>query len=133
MQVEILCKQLPIPFSYPCLICVSLAYRAGVVSAVTAPDHDLFLSGLSVAFSLGDQDNPIIQDAAALHVSIRHFDGGLSVSAQMAALRGLLLNPPKGKWLQWSNRITSVCLSAAGHVITCANIARPLGWSTSCR
>ncbi|KZP34593.1 carbohydrate esterase family 9 protein [Athelia psychrophila] len=84
-----------------------LAYRAGVVSAVTAPDHDLFLSGISVAFSLGDQNKPIIQDAAALHVSIRHLKGGLSVSAQIAALRGLLLHPPKGKWLQWSNRITS--------------------------
>lgn len=95
-------------FFCPCSILIRHAYRAGVVSAVTAPNHNLFFSGVSVAFSLGDQENPVLQDSVAMHVSLRHFDADLSVSAQLATLRRLLLHPPEGKWLQWSNRIIMV-------------------------
>ncbi|KDQ57532.1 hypothetical protein JAAARDRAFT_35246 [Jaapia argillacea MUCL 33604] len=82
-----------------------LAYRAGVTKAITAPSHGGFFSGLSVSFSLGAmhklETGAIVQDAAAVHVSVRHFGGVPSVSTQIAALRHLLLDPPQGDVGRW--------------------------------
>ncbi|KAF8217751.1 composite domain of metallo-dependent hydrolase [Mycena galopus ATCC 62051] len=83
-----------------------LAYRNGVTSAVTAPSTDgffsasgpRFLSGLSAVFSTVAThklvDGAIIQEIAALHVAVSP-SSRISVSTQIAALRGLLLG--KGK------------------------------------
>ncbi|KZT72054.1 composite domain of metallo-dependent hydrolase [Daedalea quercina L-15889] len=69
-----------------------LAYRAGVTTAVVAPQSYGFLAGLSAAFSPGAkhklEKGAIVQQAAALHISI-HYDAGPSVSTQIAALRAL--------------------------------------------
>ncbi|KAG6900265.1 hypothetical protein C0993_000718 [Termitomyces sp. T159_Od127] len=71
-----------------------LAFRAGVTSAITAPTHKNFLSGLGVSFSLGATNGleagAVIQDVAGLHVTVKHLSKP-SVSSQIAALRRLLL------------------------------------------
>ncbi|KAF9268942.1 carbohydrate esterase family 9 protein [Marasmius fiardii PR-910] len=76
-----------------------LAYRGGVTSAITAPSHGNFFSGLGTMFSTGAshklQKGAIVQDVTGLHFSVRHF-GSPSVSTQIAVLRRLLLNPPEG-------------------------------------
>ncbi|PSR81135.1 hypothetical protein PHLCEN_2v6470 [Hermanssonia centrifuga] len=82
-----------------------LAYRAGVVSAITAPRGRGFYAGLSTSFSTGAlnklEEGAIIQDVNALHVSVRHFGTSPSVSTQIGALRTLLLDPPKGSAGKW--------------------------------
>ncbi|KAG7098629.1 hypothetical protein E1B28_000547 [Marasmius oreades] len=76
-----------------------LAYRGGVTTAITAPSHRKFFSGLSTMFSTGAshklEEGAIIQEVTGLHFSVRHF-GSPSVSTQIAVLRRLLLNPPEG-------------------------------------
>jgi hypothetical protein len=78
----------------------SLAYRAGVTSAVTAP-LGTFYSGYSTAFSTGAahklDDRAVLKSIAAFHTSIRHV-GLPSVSSQIAALRNLLLDGPSEGW-----------------------------------
>ncbi|KAH8080279.1 carbohydrate esterase family 9 protein [Cristinia sonorae] len=70
-----------------------LAYRAGVTTAITAPQTSGILAGLSVAFSTGAEhklkEGAIVQDIVAVHVSIHH-QGVPSISTQIAALRHLL-------------------------------------------
>lgn len=77
-----------------------LAYRAGVVSGITAPRGRRFYAGLSTEFSTGAlnklEDGAVIQEVNALHVSVRHFGTQPSVSTQIGTLRRLLLDPPEG-------------------------------------
>ncbi|KAF7792287.1 hypothetical protein EIP86_003323 [Pleurotus ostreatoroseus] len=77
-----------------------LAYRAGVTVAISAPIHYTFLSGLSTALSTGSlnklEDGAVVQDVAAVHVSLSHGDSP-SVSTEIAALRRLLLAAAKGE------------------------------------
>ncbi|KAJ6572056.1 carbohydrate esterase family 9 protein [Mycena capillaripes] len=90
-----------------------LGYRSGVTSAVTAPSSRGFLSGLSTVFSTVTAhklvDGAVIQEVAALHVGIS-LSSAISVSTQIAALRGLLLGAGKGDLAQ---RFTDV---AAGKI-----------------
>jgi hypothetical protein len=74
-----------------------LAYRAGVTKSITPPmgaSSGKFLLGLSVAFDTGASntldDDAIIKDVVALHVSMGH---GMSVgaSAQVTVLRSMLI------------------------------------------
>ncbi|KAF7348547.1 Carbohydrate esterase family 9 protein [Mycena venus] len=75
-----------------------LGYRNGVTSAVTAPSGG-FLSGLSTVFSTAAPhklaDGAVIQEVTALHVALS-LSSGVSVSTQIATLRGLLLGAGKG-------------------------------------
>ena len=68
--------------------------------AISAPIHYTFLSGLSTAFSTGSlnklEDGAVVQDVAAVHVSLSHGDSP-SVSTEIAALRRLLLAAAKGE------------------------------------
>lgn len=78
-----------------------LAYRAGVTSAVTAPASKGLVAGLSTVFSTGAahglQAGAVVEDTAALHVSVSHrWSGSPSVSTQVAALRNLLLHSNEG-------------------------------------
>ncbi|EIW83128.1 hypothetical protein CONPUDRAFT_164126 [Coniophora puteana RWD-64-598 SS2] len=79
-----------------------LAYRAGVTSAITAPSSHGFLGGLSAHLSLGSKhrlDNgAVIQDIAAVHVTVGHTEGASpSISTQIAALRNLLTGKHVGE------------------------------------
>ena len=80
---------------------ISLAYRAGVTVGISAPKHRGFLSGLSTAFGLGAshklEADALIQEIAALHVSIRHIGKYPSISTQIATLRRLLLDEGSGE------------------------------------
>ncbi|KZP34599.1 composite domain of metallo-dependent hydrolase [Athelia psychrophila] len=71
-----------------------LAYRAGVSTAVVAPTSYGFLSGLSIALSTGTahrlERGAVVQDVAALHISIGHYSTTPSVSGQIGALRNFL-------------------------------------------
>ncbi|KAJ7253712.1 carbohydrate esterase family 9 protein [Mycena haematopus] len=75
-----------------------LGYRSGVTSAVTAPSGG-FISGLSTAFSTVAAhklvEGAVIQEIAALHVAVS-LSSRVSVSTQIATLRGLLLGEGKG-------------------------------------
>ncbi|THG99926.1 hypothetical protein EW026_g2506 [Hermanssonia centrifuga] len=55
-----------------------LAYRAGVTVGITPPSLSSFVGGLSTAFSLGSlhklESGAIVQETAALHVSLAHGD-----------------------------------------------------------
>jgi hypothetical protein len=87
-----------------------LAYRSGVTTAVTPPTSRGPFAGLSVAINPGAahklEKGAIVQDAAALHVSIGHFGrSSPSISTQIAALRRLLLYPGKGEKGQWVKQI----------------------------
>jgi hypothetical protein len=77
--------------------------------AITAPSHTAFYSGLSAVFSLGAmhklEEGAIIQDVAGLHISVSHFGSVPSVSAQIVALRRLLLEPPKDRSVQWFQQV----------------------------
>ncbi|KAL0577323.1 hypothetical protein V5O48_004679, partial [Marasmius crinis-equi] len=77
-----------------------LAYRAGVTTAITAPTHNKFLSGLGTLFSTGSshklEEGAVIQQVTGLHVSIHPF-GTPSVSTQIATLRRMLFQPPDGE------------------------------------
>lgn len=83
-----------------------LAYRHGVTVGITAPNHAAFLGGLSVAFSLGArhklEKGAVVQDVAAVHVTIGRSMGLPSVSTQIATLRRYLLHPSgeSGKWFE---------------------------------
>ncbi|KZT28937.1 carbohydrate esterase family 9 protein [Neolentinus lepideus HHB14362 ss-1] len=87
-----------------------LAYRFGVTKAVTAPINLGFISGLGVSFSTGAahrlEEGAVIQEVTALHVSIGHTGATPSVSTQVAALRHLLLDPPKSEVGKWSKKVT---------------------------
>lgn len=80
-----------------------------MTTAITAPTHKGFYSGLSTVFSLGVlhkmEGGAVIKDVAGLHVSIRHFGGKPSVSSQIAALRHLLLEPSKAESAEWFQRV----------------------------
>ncbi|EJD04405.1 composite domain of metallo-dependent hydrolase [Fomitiporia mediterranea MF3/22] len=82
-----------------------LAYRAGVTIGVTSPLHNGILSGLSTAFSLGTahklEKGALLQEVAAVHVTVGHSVGSGSVSTQVAALRRLLLEPGSGEAGKW--------------------------------
>jgi len=82
-----------------------LAYRSGVLKAITAPVGRRFYAGLSTAFSTGAlsklEEDAVIQDVNAVHVAVRHFGAAPSVSTQIGTLRRLLLNPPNGDAGQW--------------------------------
>ncbi|KAJ7026167.1 carbohydrate esterase family 9 protein [Mycena alexandri] len=71
-----------------------LAYRNGVTAAIAAPASLGFLSGLSAVFSTSAPhklaNGALIQEVAALHVALS-LGSPISVSTQIAALRGLLL------------------------------------------
>ncbi|KAF7334289.1 Carbohydrate esterase family 9 protein [Mycena sanguinolenta] len=74
-----------------------LGYRSGVTSAITSPDGG-FLMGLSSVFSTVAAnklaDGAVIQELAALHVAVS-LSSRVSVSTQIATLRGLLLGEGK--------------------------------------
>ena len=56
-------------------------------------------------------DDAIIQEVNAVHVTIRHFGGsGPSISTQVGTLRRLLLNPPNGEAGQYFRGIVDVSL-----------------------
>ncbi|TDL21725.1 carbohydrate esterase family 9 protein [Rickenella mellea] len=83
-----------------------LAYRAGVTTGITSPTSAYLLSGLSTAFSLGAahklEKGAILQDTAALHVSVHHSRSvGPSVSTQIATLRRMLLEQRDGEAGKW--------------------------------
>lgn len=90
-----------------------LAYRSGVVNAITAPVGRRFYAGLSTTFSTGAlnklEDEAVIQDVNAVHVTVRHFGGAPSVSTQIGILRRLLLDPPKGDAGRWFKDVALVC------------------------
>ncbi|KAJ7636950.1 carbohydrate esterase family 9 protein [Roridomyces roridus] len=77
-----------------------LAYRNGVTSAVVAPTSRGFLSGLSAVFSTSAAhklvDGAVIQEVTAIHVTLS-LSSGISVSTQIATLRGLLLGGGEGE------------------------------------
>ncbi|EKM54380.1 uncharacterized protein PHACADRAFT_123385 [Phanerochaete carnosa HHB-10118-sp] len=77
-----------------------LAYRSGVLKAVTAPVGRRFYTGLSTTFSTGAlnklEEGAVLQDVNAVHVTVRHFGTAPSVSTQIGTLRRLLLRPPNG-------------------------------------
>jgi hypothetical protein len=78
---------------------------------ITPPQQAGFSSGLSVAFSLGAlhklEEGAIVDNVAALHVSIGHGDVP-SVSTEIAALRRILLHPPKGDGETWYRKVAQV-------------------------
>ncbi|KAJ7512479.1 carbohydrate esterase family 9 protein [Mycena galericulata] len=80
-----------------------LGYRNGVTSAVTAPTSRGFLAGLSTVFSTAAAhklvEGAVVQEVAALHVALS-LSSGISVSTQIAALRGLLLGEGQGEVAQ---------------------------------
>ncbi|KAJ7255306.1 carbohydrate esterase family 9 protein [Mycena rebaudengoi] len=80
-----------------------LAYRYGVTSAVTAPSSRGFLAGLSTVFSTVTAnklvEGAVIQQIAALHVALS-LNSYISVSTQIATLRGLLLGGGHGELAQ---------------------------------
>ncbi|KAL5534649.1 hypothetical protein ACEPAG_1112 [Sanghuangporus baumii] len=95
-----------------------LGYRAGVTVGVVSPiTYDVFtgsrgiLSGLSGAFDLGSahklEKGAIVQNAVAVHVAIGHSVASGSVSAQIAALRHLLLDPPPGDTEKWFTEVAN--------------------------
>lgn len=90
----------------------SLAYRSGVTVGITAPKSRGFLSGLSVAFNLGVPHKlakgAILQDVAAVHVSIGHGGATPSISTQIAALRGLLQGSGTSKVGEWFAKVAEV-------------------------
>jgi len=71
---------------------ISLAYRSGVTTAVTAPISSSMFSGLSYAHSLGAEHplspGAIANPAAALHISLSNTK--ISISSKIAVLRKLL-------------------------------------------
>ncbi|KAI0342088.1 composite domain of metallo-dependent hydrolase [Trametopsis cervina] len=85
-----------------------LAYRAGVVTAITAPAHAAFAGGLSVAFSLGAssklEEGAIVQAIVALHVTLGH-GSRPSLSTEIATLRRFILHPPGGKAEHWIHKL----------------------------
>jgi hypothetical protein len=88
------------------------AYHAGVTDAITAPVGYGFYSGLSATFSTGAlsklENEAIIQDVNAVHVTIRHFGQGPSISTQIGTLRRLLLSPPSGQAGQFFKGVVDV-------------------------
>ncbi|EPQ57395.1 carbohydrate esterase family 9 protein [Gloeophyllum trabeum ATCC 11539] len=86
-----------------------IAYRSGVTTGISAPKPLGFLSGLSVAFSTGAahklEKGAVVQDVAALHVSVGHGGAIPSVSTQVAALRRLLGSEGKGDLGRWFERV----------------------------
>ncbi|KAE9395829.1 carbohydrate esterase family 9 protein [Gymnopus androsaceus JB14] len=72
-----------------------LAYRAGVTTAVTVPQHGSLFFGLGTCFSTGAlhklELGALPQAVTALHTAVS-FNGVVSVSTQIAALRRLLLH-----------------------------------------
>ncbi|KAI0645593.1 hypothetical protein C8Q79DRAFT_1010536 [Trametes meyenii] len=82
-----------------------LAYRSGVTLSITAPSHEVWLSGLSVAFSPGAPHRlargAILRDVVAVHITLAHGDAGPSVSTKVAALRRLLTEPVDGDVGVW--------------------------------
>lgn len=101
----------PDNFRYACaeLDTSSLAYRAGVTHAITAPKSYSFISGLSTAFLLGAahrlEKGAVAQRVAALHVNLYH-GADLSVSTYIAALRRLLLDAKTGG--EWFSKAAKV-------------------------
>lgn len=117
-----------------------LAYRHGVTVGIAAPNHAAFLGGLSVAFSLGArhklEKGAVVQDVAAVHVTIGRSMGLPSVSTQIATLRRYLLHPSgeSGKWFEkvadvsidWPLPTSELTLLATGY-------RTPCGGSEQCR
>lgn len=90
----------------------SLGYRSGVTVGISAPKHRGFLAGLSTAFGLGVahklQPGAVVQDVAAVHVTVGHFGRTPSISTQIAALRRLLLESGEGETGEWFGRVAKV-------------------------
>jgi hypothetical protein len=88
-----------------------LAYRYGVTSAVTAPSSRGFLAGLSTVFSTVAAnklvEGAVIQQIAALHVALS-LNSQISVSTQIATLRGLLLGGGHGELAQRFGDVVAV-------------------------
>jgi len=86
-----------------------LAYRSGVTTGIVAPKASGFLAGLSTVFSLGSKHKlelgAVIQNDAALHVSVHYGSSSPSVSTQIAAIRALLLSPSNGTLSKWVSSI----------------------------
>ncbi|CAB4400218.1 unnamed protein product [Rhizophagus irregularis] len=79
---------------------LNVAYKAGVLTSITAPLSSAVISGISVAFKTGsqtviDSDETIIEKEAALHVRIGtpyKNDYIPSVSSQIGLLRRILIH-----------------------------------------
>ncbi|PIL36090.1 hypothetical protein GSI_01750 [Ganoderma sinense ZZ0214-1] len=88
-----------------------LAYRAGVTVSVSSPSHQSWLSGLSTAFSLGSahklERGAIVNDIAAVHISLSHGDSTLSVSTKIAAMRRLLTKEVGGEVGEWFKKVAN--------------------------
>ncbi|KAJ4473612.1 carbohydrate esterase family 9 protein [Lentinula aciculospora] len=71
-----------------------MAYRSGVTTAITAPEHNQFFFGLGTCFSTGAshklEPNALPQEITALHTAIT-YNAASSVSTQISVLRRLLL------------------------------------------
>jgi hypothetical protein len=110
MPCKKVCFRILTRTDYPCSH--RHAYRAGVVTAISAPLHNGFLGGLSTAFSLGAahklEEGAIKREIVALHITLGH---GFtpSVSTEIAALRTLILHPPNGEAEYWIRQLTKVC------------------------
>ncbi|KAH9913691.1 uncharacterized protein BXZ73DRAFT_106870 [Epithele typhae] len=86
-----------------------LAYRAGVTTAISAPESYGFMLGLNAAFSTGAAHRlargAVVQETGAVHVAI-HMGAKASVSTQIATLRALFLgNGTSGDVADWFARI----------------------------
>ncbi|KAF8207137.1 carbohydrate esterase family 9 protein [Mycena galopus ATCC 62051] len=89
----------------------SLAYRAGVTSAIVAPLASGVVGGLGVSFSLGVahklERGAVLQEVTGLHMKVLQMMPGPSVSTQIALLRRLLLRPVDGPSKQWFMKVTN--------------------------
>ncbi|KAI0769727.1 hypothetical protein BD413DRAFT_613748 [Trametes elegans] len=88
-----------------------LAYRSGVTVSVSAPQHGVWLAGLSAAFSTGAAHRlargAVLRDVVAVHASLGHGDAGASVSTKVAALRRLLVERVEGELGAWFQRVAN--------------------------
>jgi hypothetical protein len=84
---------------------------------ITAPSSRGFFSGLSVAFATGAghrlEKGAVVQDIAALHVSVGH-SSSATVSTQIATLRRLLLGGgARGELGQRFKQVTKVSTNSS--------------------
>ncbi|KII92273.1 hypothetical protein PLICRDRAFT_172382 [Plicaturopsis crispa FD-325 SS-3] len=85
------------------------AYRAGITSAITPPQSEGLVAGLSVAFSTGAAHKlapgAVLHNIAALHFTVSHGISA-SISTQIAALRRILLGEVGGEIEEWAKKVT---------------------------
>jgi hypothetical protein len=97
------------------LLLSRLAYREGVTTAITAPNHNGFFAGLSTHVSTRAlhklEAGAVLQNVAALHVSVLYRGNKAGVSTQIGVLRTLLLGLADGVQdgpERWWQQVTAV-------------------------